>query len=134
MNTALRKALTSALGDDSTERQHDDSQARLPLEPASGDGHQRHVPDHRSARTTVAQRDCAVVEPGLSAGDRTPGTAQPEDPDGVAGHLDCTMDELIEPVADASAKPRKTAVGGEPSVWGVGGMRPKRARITSTDR
>ena len=48
--------------------------------------------------------------------------------------LDCTMDELIEPVADAAAKPRKTAVGGEPSVRGVGGMRPKRARITSTDR
>jgi DNA-binding Xre family transcriptional regulator len=49
--------------------------------------------------------------------------------------LDCTMDELIEPVADAAAKLRKTAAGGgEPSVRGVGNLRPKRTRITSTDR
>jgi len=49
--------------------------------------------------------------------------------------LDCTMDQLIEPVTDAAAKPRKTvAGGGEPPVRGVGNLRPKRARITSTGR
>ena len=41
--------------------------------------------------------------------------------------LDCTMDDLIEPVAaPRSAKKTKTA-GGE---GGVGALRPKRARIT----
>jgi hypothetical protein len=43
--------------------------------------------------------------------------------------LDCSMDDLIEPVADAKAarKPKAKAVGAE---GGVGGLRPKRARIT----
>jgi DNA-binding Xre family transcriptional regulator len=44
--------------------------------------------------------------------------------------LDCTMDELIEPVAAESARKTKKAVGGEA---GVGALRPKRARITRTD-
>jgi DNA-binding Xre family transcriptional regulator len=45
--------------------------------------------------------------------------------------LDCTMDDLIEPVAVArSARGRKTADGTDA---GVGDLRPKRARITSTD-
>ena len=44
--------------------------------------------------------------------------------------LGCSMDELIEPVADASGKtrPKAKAAGAEA---GVGGLRPKRARITS---
>jgi DNA-binding Xre family transcriptional regulator len=44
--------------------------------------------------------------------------------------LDCSMDELIEPVADASAarKPKAKAAGAEA---GIGSLRPKRARITS---
>ena len=44
--------------------------------------------------------------------------------------LDCSMDELIEPVADASAArtPKAKAAGGEA---GVGALRPKRARITN---
>jgi DNA-binding Xre family transcriptional regulator len=41
--------------------------------------------------------------------------------------LDCTMDELIEPVATSTAVRRKRAAGGE---TGVGDLRPKRARIT----
>jgi DNA-binding Xre family transcriptional regulator len=43
--------------------------------------------------------------------------------------LDTTMEELIEPVADASSarKPKARAAG---SGAGVGGLRPKRARIT----
>jgi DNA-binding Xre family transcriptional regulator len=45
--------------------------------------------------------------------------------------LDCTMDELIEPVAAASARKPKKAVGGGEA--GVGALRPKRARITRTD-
>ncbi|MFF0132541.1 helix-turn-helix domain-containing protein [Streptomyces mirabilis] len=43
--------------------------------------------------------------------------------------LDCTMDDLIEPVATAgseSTSPTKKAVGAE---TGIGGLRPKRARI-----
>lgn len=46
--------------------------------------------------------------------------------------LDCSMEDLIEPVAAAqSARPRK-AVGGTDG--GVGELRPKRARITGVDR
>ena len=42
--------------------------------------------------------------------------------------LDCTMDELIEPVATASPTRRSKAAGGTEA--GVGDLRPKRARIT----
>ena len=46
--------------------------------------------------------------------------------------LDCTMDDLIEPIAvGGQAKKRKTAGGGEA---GIGSLRPKRARITPTDQ
>src|SRR6266511_5752621 len=50
--------------------------------------------------------------------------------------LDCTMDDLIEPVAPASAakKPRKAAAGGEAGAEGVGSLRPKRARIASVEQ
>ena len=43
--------------------------------------------------------------------------------------LDTTMEELIEPVADASSarRPKARTAG---SGAGVGGLRPKRARIT----
>jgi DNA-binding Xre family transcriptional regulator len=41
--------------------------------------------------------------------------------------LDCTMDELIEPYAAASPARRKRTASGEDA--GVGGLRPKRARI-----
>jgi len=46
--------------------------------------------------------------------------------------LDCSMEELIEPVA-AAAKPasRAKAAGGAES--GIGELRPKRARITRTN-
>jgi DNA-binding Xre family transcriptional regulator len=45
--------------------------------------------------------------------------------------LDCTMDDLIEPVAAASATTRrKKAVGGTDS---VGDLRPKRARIRGVE-
>ncbi len=45
--------------------------------------------------------------------------------------LDCTMDELIEPIAAAAPVQNKRAAGGAES--GIGGLRPKRARITATD-
>jgi DNA-binding Xre family transcriptional regulator len=41
--------------------------------------------------------------------------------------LDCTMDDLIEPVAAAQPGGKATAVSGEA---GVGALRPRRARIT----
>jgi DNA-binding Xre family transcriptional regulator len=46
--------------------------------------------------------------------------------------LDCTMDDLIEPVAAASPPRRraKAAAGGAADAMGVGALRPKRARIT----
>jgi DNA-binding Xre family transcriptional regulator len=42
--------------------------------------------------------------------------------------LDCSMTELIEPVAAAGAARRSKAAGGAEA--GIGGLRPKRARIT----
>lgn len=45
--------------------------------------------------------------------------------------LDCTMEDLIEPVAVAKPSARKRAAGGEEA--GVGGLRPKRARITGVE-
>ncbi len=48
--------------------------------------------------------------------------------------LECTMDDLIEPVAAASTarQPRKAAAGGAADAAGIGDRRPKRARITGT--
>lgn len=51
--------------------------------------------------------------------------------------LDCTMDDLIEPIAAAGTvkKLKKAAVGGSaPDEEGLGGLRPKRARIKGVDR
>jgi DNA-binding Xre family transcriptional regulator len=44
--------------------------------------------------------------------------------------LDCQMEELIEPVAAATAPKKKKAAGAD---VGVGGLRPKRARISRTE-
>jgi DNA-binding Xre family transcriptional regulator len=45
--------------------------------------------------------------------------------------LDCSMDELIEPVAVATtARKKRTATGEEA---GIGDLRPKRARVTRAD-
>lgn len=43
--------------------------------------------------------------------------------------LGCQMDDLIEPVTLPAAKPRKTAGGDDDPGPGVGGFRPRRARI-----
>ena len=44
--------------------------------------------------------------------------------------LGCRMDDLIEPVAVPAAKPRKKTAGGDGDPGsGVGGFRPRRARI-----
>jgi DNA-binding Xre family transcriptional regulator len=45
--------------------------------------------------------------------------------------LDCTTDELIEPVAEATPDRRKRTASGEEA--GVGDLRPKRARISRLD-
>jgi DNA-binding Xre family transcriptional regulator len=44
--------------------------------------------------------------------------------------LDCTMDDLIEPVPAASADRKKKASAGGGGAAGVGDLRPRRARIT----
>lgn len=44
--------------------------------------------------------------------------------------LDCSMDELIEPVEGAGREKKAKAIGGES---GVGELRPKRARITPVE-
>jgi DNA-binding Xre family transcriptional regulator len=47
--------------------------------------------------------------------------------------LDCSMGDLIEPVSAVPARqPRKAAAGGGADAPGIGGLRPKRARITGT--
>ena len=46
--------------------------------------------------------------------------------------LDCSMDELVEPISVAAPASRSRAAGGEEA--GVGDLRPKRARITRGDR
>ena len=48
--------------------------------------------------------------------------------------LDCSMSELIEPVAVGRAAARSKAAGGETAGVGVGQLRPKRARITGVQR
>ncbi|NUK21969.1 helix-turn-helix domain-containing protein [Streptomyces lunaelactis] len=50
--------------------------------------------------------------------------------------LDCTMDDLIEPItgAGAATKPKKAAAGGTAVSEGMGDLRPKRARITGVER
>jgi len=45
--------------------------------------------------------------------------------------LDCTMDELIEPIATTTPASKKRAVGGGDA--GVGSLRPRRARITGIE-
>ncbi|MFJ6459845.1 helix-turn-helix domain-containing protein [Streptomyces sp. NPDC091387] len=49
--------------------------------------------------------------------------------------LDCTMDDLIEPVAAAGTaqRPKKAAAGGT-AAESIGDLRPKRARIAPVDR
>jgi len=46
--------------------------------------------------------------------------------------LDCTMEDLIEPIA--AAKPARKAAAGGTRDAGVGDLRPKRARITGADK
>jgi DNA-binding Xre family transcriptional regulator len=45
--------------------------------------------------------------------------------------LDCSMEDLIEPVA--AAKPARKATTASGEVAGVGSLRPRRARITQAD-
>lgn len=45
--------------------------------------------------------------------------------------LDCSMEDLVEPVAAASPVRASRAAGGE--VAGIGDLRPKRARISGAD-
>jgi hypothetical protein len=47
--------------------------------------------------------------------------------------LDCAMEDLIEPVTVAEPGKKTKAASGDAGA-GVGSLRPKRARITSTDQ
>nr|WP_260848649.1 helix-turn-helix transcriptional regulator [Streptomyces sp. SLBN-118] len=55
----------------------------------------------------------------------------------LLGILDCTMDDLIEPIAAAGAvkKPKRAAASGDtaPDSDGLGRLRPQRARIRDVD-
>jgi DNA-binding Xre family transcriptional regulator len=44
--------------------------------------------------------------------------------------LDCSMDDLVEPVAAAGAGTRPKKAAGAADAAGLDGLRPKRARIT----
>ena len=50
--------------------------------------------------------------------------------------LDCTIDDLIEPVAARSSarQPGKAAAGGAADAAGIGDRRPRQARITGAER
>ncbi|MGD9482858.1 helix-turn-helix transcriptional regulator [Streptomyces sp. TRM70308] len=48
--------------------------------------------------------------------------------------LNCTMDDLIEPIAAAGTAKKAAAAGSAPESEGLGGLRPKRARIKGVDR
>lgn len=50
--------------------------------------------------------------------------------------LDCTMGDLIEPFAapGAAKRPKKAAAAGGSDAEGVGGLRPRRARIAPVDQ
>jgi DNA-binding Xre family transcriptional regulator len=45
--------------------------------------------------------------------------------------FDCSMDELIEPIAAAAPSRKKRAAGGDNTT--IGDLRPKRARITAME-
>ncbi|MFF7941546.1 helix-turn-helix domain-containing protein [Nocardia gamkensis] len=47
--------------------------------------------------------------------------------------LDCSMEELIEPIATAQQARRKAASAERAAEPGLGSLRPKRARITRLD-
>ena len=134
MNTMLRKALAPALDPPPAQvRTADGRQARLPLAPAQGHGRPRHVRHHRPDRAARAARDPSVVQPGLPAGGRAPGAAEPEGADGAAGHpglLDGRLDRAV-PAAGKAATRKKKAAGAEAS---VGDLRPRRARIHGAER
>ena len=73
--------------------------------------------------------DPAVVQPGLPAGRRAAGTAEPEGPDGAAGHpglLGGRPDRAGPPGPAPRPCRKKKAAGAEA---GLGGLRPRRARI-----
>jgi hypothetical protein len=110
--------------------------ARLgyPLAPAQGDGRPRDVLHHRPDRpaggrgiTLSSSQVCRLV------------TERPERLGlkilmALLDILDCTMDDLIEPVTAASPARRtgKAAAGGAGDAPGIGALRPKRARIAGT--
>ena len=57
----------------------DGTQAGLPVAPAAGHGQPRHVRHHRPDRAAGRARDPPVLQPGLPAGHRAAGTAEPEE-------------------------------------------------------
>jgi len=52
---------------------------------------------------------------------------------GLLDILDCTMNDLVGPVA-AARSARNTAAGGAEDATGIGARRPKRARITGAQQ
>ena len=81
----------------------------------------------------AAARDPAVLQPGLPAGGRTPRAAEPEDPDGAAGHPG-----LLDERADRTGRRRWAGPHARrppaATILVSATLRPKRARITRAGR
>ena len=106
----------------------DGAQAGLPVEPAAGDGQPRHVPT-----TDLAG---PLAERGIRLSSSQVYRLVTERPERLSlkvlmallDILGCSMDDLVEPVAAVTPGRKARAAGGGDA--GVGGLRPKRARIT----
>ena len=124
MNTALRGPWPRRWRPVATEEGPDGREAGLPLASAPGHGRPWHVPDHGPAR--------AAVRRGITLSSSQVYRLVTERPERLSlkilmallDILDCTMDDLIEPV-EAAGQARKTRAAGGGA--GVGDLRLKRA-------
>ena len=116
MNTALRKAIGPAL-----DAPGGNGRGVLMARKLDYRWHLRQVMAGRGMFATTdlieplaAARDPAVLQPGLPAGRRTAGAAEPEDPDGAAGHpglLDGRADRTGRRASRSRREDRPTAAG-----------------------
>ena len=132
MNTALRKALAPAFAGAGRGRTAMARQAGLPLAPAQGHGRPRHVRHHRPDRAAGRTRDRLSSSQVYRLVVERPERLSLKILMALLDILDCTMEDLIEPVVRPGRRRTRTekAAGAEA---GVGDLRPKRARIRGAD-